>query len=192
MSGLQVGTVVGNTSPQEYRFFLKSFAAKLGDLVYVETDVPKARGVENEPPKEQVLVWGRIVELARFNPFLPAEAGQELADEGIKLTDTVLSLSRDHVEGKVLVLGMTPPSGDYKNMRPLNYPVNPGATVVLPPAEAVKAILTGDEQVPRLKLGTLIGRPNISVEIKANAVVARHIAVLAMTGGGKTVAARRV
>jgi uncharacterized protein len=74
----------------------------------------------------------------------------------------------------------------------LNYPVQPGATVVLPPSEAVKTILTGDEQVPRLHLGTLIGRPNVDVDIKANAVVARHIAILAMTGGGKTVASRRI
>lgn len=193
MSGFQVGTVVGNTSPQEYRFFLKSFAARLGDLVYVEMDVPKARTTEkdNAPPKEQVLVWGRIVELVRFNPFLPAEAGQELAEEQVKLTDTVLSLSRDHVEGKVLVLGMTA-GGDLRRMLPLNYPVSPGATVVLPPVETVKTILTGDEDVHRLKLGTLIGRPTVEVKIKTNAIVARHMAILAMTGGGKTVATRRV
>lgn len=192
MSGTQVGTVVGNTSSQEYRFFLRSFAAKLGDLVYVETDVPKQTTSDvTSKQKEKVFVWGRIVELSRFNPFLPSEAGQELADEGLKLMDTVLSLSRDHVEGKVLVLGMTDAT-EYTRMRPLNYPVNPGASVFLPPSETVKTILTGDEQVPRLKLGALIGRPNIDVEIKANAVVARHMAILAMTGGGKTVASRRI
>lgn len=193
MSGFRVGTVVGNTSPQEYRFFLKSFAARLGDLVYVEMDVPRARTTEREaePPREKVSAWGRIVELSRFNPFLPAEAGQELAEEDVKLTDTVLSLSRDHVEGKVLVLGMTM-GNDLRRMLPLSYPVSPGATVFLPPAETVKAILTGDEEVPRLKLGTLIGRPNVEVRLKTNAIVARHMAILAMTGGGKTVATRRV
>jgi DNA helicase HerA-like ATPase len=191
MSGMRVGTVVGNTSPQEYRFFLRGFSAKLGDLVYVETDVPKARTTEREPPKEKVLVWGRIVELTRFNPFLPAEAGQELAEEELKLKDTVLSLSRDHVEGKVLVLGMTYPN-DFTRMRPLNYPVSPGETVVLPPAETVKTILTGNEEGHRLRLGSLIGRPNVEVTIKTNALVARHMAILAMTGGGKTVAVRRI
>jgi len=191
MSGIRVGTVVGNTSPQEYRFFLKSFAAKLGDLVYVEMDVPEARSSRPEPQRQKALIWGRIVELSRFNPFLPAEAGQELAEEEIRLKDTVLSLSRDHVEGKVLVLGMTPP-GDLTTMRPLNYPVSPGGTVVLPPAETVKTILTGKEEVHRLRLGTLIGRPEVEVTIKTNALVARHMAILAMTGGGKTVATRRI
>jgi DNA helicase HerA-like ATPase len=193
MSGIRVGTVVGNTSPQEYRFFLRSFAAKLGDLVYVDMEVPKPRETErpSDTPKEKVRAWGRIVELSRFNPFLPAEAGQELAEEELKLTDTILSLSRDHVEGKVLVLGMTI-GADLRRMLPLNYPVSPGATVILPPAEAVKTILTGDEDVHRLRLGTLIGRPNIDVALKTNSIVARHMAILAMTGGGKTVATRRI
>lgn len=191
MAGVRVGTVVGNTSPREFRFFLKGFAAKLGDLVYVEMDVPRARTADTEPATEKALIWGRIVELSRFNPFLPAEAGQELADEELRLTDTVLSVSRDHVEGKVLVLGMTAP-GDFAHMRPLNYPVNPGETVVLPPASVVKTILTGNEDLPRLRLGTLIGRPNVEVSVRTNALVARHMAILAMTGGGKTVAARRI
>lgn len=191
MSGHRVGTVVGNTSPQEYRFFLKGFTAKLGDLVYAETDVPAER-TGREPATEKALVWGRIVELTRFNPFLPAEAGQELAEDEIKIKDTVLSVSRDQVEGKVLVLGMTI-GDDYTKMRPLNYPVRPGETVVLPPPETVKTILMGDERdVPRLKLGTLLGRSKVEVRIKTNALVARHMAILAMTGGGKTVATRRI
>ena len=33
---INIGTVVGSTSPQEFKFNLKSFGAKLGDLVNVE------------------------------------------------------------------------------------------------------------------------------------------------------------
>jgi DNA helicase HerA-like ATPase len=185
--GIHVGTVVGNTSPQEYRFFLRSYAAKLGDLVSVEMEVPGSDG----KGRDEVLVWGRIVELSRFNPFLPAEAGQELAEEGVELLDTVLSLSRDQVEGRVLVLGRTSVH-DLRHLRPLGYPVSPGAEVRLPPPDSVKTILTGDEETHRLRLGALIGRPDVEVRVKTNAVVARHMAILAMTGGGKTVAARRI
>ena len=186
-TGIHIGTVVGNTSPQEFRFFLRSYAAKLGDLVSVNMEIPKTSG----GGKESVLVWGRIVELARFNPFLPAEAGQELAEEGLELVDTVLSLSRDQVDGKVLVLGTTP-TNDFKRLQPLNYPVSPGSEVRLPPAESVKTILMGDEDTHRLQLGCLIGRPDVDIRIKTNAIVARHMAILAMTGGGKTVAARQI
>jgi DNA helicase HerA-like ATPase len=187
MNGLHIGTVVGNTSPQEFRFVLRNRAAKMGDLVAVVMEIPGAA----KERSDKAYVWGRIVELDRYNPFLPVEAGQELADEGIRLLDTILSFSRDQTEAKVLVLGCTP-EGSYRNLSPLNYPVTPGAEVLLPPADAVRRILTGDEDVHRLKLGSLVGRRDVDVHIKTNAIVARHMAILAMTGGGKTVAARRV
>lgn len=186
-TGIKVGTVVGNTSPQEFSFILKSFTAKLGDLVRVEMEIPAADG----QGRREVLVWGRIVELGRSNPFLPAEAGQELAEEGVDLVSTVLSLSRDQVTGRVLVLGSTGVH-DLTKIRPLSYPVSPGAVVYLPPGPAVRTILTGDENAHRLRLGSLIGRSDVPVGIKTNAIVARHMAILAMTGGGKTVAARRI
>ena len=185
--GKHVGTVVGNTSPHEFHFFLGRFRAKLGDLVSVSMDIP----LGNDETGQEVNVWARIVELSRYNPFLPAEAGQELAEEGLALTDTVLSISRDQIEGKALVLGYTD-SSDSTNLRPLSYPVKPGAEICLPPAATVQSILVGDEDVPRLKIGTLLGRTDIDVQLKTNVIVARHMAILAMTGGGKTVAARRV
>jgi len=193
LKGIHVGTVVGNTSADEFRFLMRRYAARLGDLVCVNTTVPRGEGSSRDVmPQEEVTVWGRIVELVRYNPFLPAEAGQELADEGLYLRDTVLSLSRDQVDGKVLILGMTS-ADDETHLRPLGYPVNPGADVLLPHADAVKKILTaGDEDAFGIKLGALIGRPSYEVKIKTNAIVARHMAILAMTGGGKTVAARRI
>lgn len=188
LRGSQIGTVVGNTSPHEFRFFLKQYAAKLGDLVAVEMRIPVTGRQAGSTP---VTAWARIVELGRFNPFLPMEAGQELAEEGIRLTDTVLSVSRDQIEGKALVLGYTDEDQPV-NLRPLNYPISPGGDIYLPPAEMIKSILVGDEDVPRMRLGTLIGRNDVDVKLKTNPVVARHMAILAMTGGGKTVAARRV
>lgn len=186
---LNIGTVVGNTSPQEFTFNMKRFAAKLGDLINVEIEIPPD---DPSGKKQTVTVWGRITELQRFNPFLPAEAGMELADQGLELIDTVLSNSRDQVEATVLVLGMTLPSA-ATSLLPLNYPVQPGSVVRLPPEGAVKAILIGDEgDVSRIRIGGLIGRRSIDVALKTNAVVARHMAILAMTGGGKTVAARRI
>lgn len=183
--GISIGTVVGNTSPQEFKFYLKRYQAKLGDLVCVQMEIP------HKESTTEVIVWGRIIELQRYNPFLPAEAGPELADEGLDLLDTVLSNSRDQIEGVVLVLGRTA-KDDLTKMVPLNYPVQPGAEVRLPPANTVKMILTGDEKTHRLRLGTLIGRDDVEVSLKTNRIVARHMAILAMTGGGKTVASRRV
>lgn len=183
--GKHVGTVVGNTSPQEFTFFLRRFEVRLGDIVTVDMLIP------GEDRPSQVTVWARVVELERSNPFLPLEAGLELADEGLEIIDTVLSTSRDQVTARALVLGYTMHAND-STVRPLNYPVSPGAEVRLPAAAAVQSLLTGDDHGVRLRLGTLLGRRDVEVSLRANAVVARHMAILAMTGGGKTVATRQI
>jgi DNA helicase HerA-like ATPase len=146
---------------------------------------------------EIATVWGRIVGIARFNPFFPAEAAQELADENIRFLDTVLSGSRDHLEAEVLILGTTfgiDPSG--AQLSPLTYPVKPSAEVFYPGADDVRRLLMGEElsreTQPKLHIGSLIARGDVDVSMSARQVVSRHLAILAMTGGGKTVAARRI
>lgn len=190
-----IGTVVGNTSTGGYTFILRSFHAKLGDIVATRAEIPS-----DDPQKRPtVIVWGRIVSIDRFNPFFPAEAAQELADQNIRFLDTVLSGSRDHLEAEVLILGTTS-EGKLGSVRlsPLTYPVKPSADVLYPSADDIKRLLTGeggDPQKPRppmLRIGTLIARSDVDVSLSAKHVVSRHLAILAMTGGGKTVAARRV
>ena len=187
-----IGTVVGSTSTSGYKFILRSLQAKLGDIVATQVDVPG--GVEGTTGN--VTVWGRITSIDRFNPFFPAEAAQELADQNINFMDTVLSGSRDHLEAEVLILGTT--VGDNagrSRMSPLTYPVRPSAQVLYPDADTVRALLTGDtdeKKEPTLRVGSLIARADVEVSLKAKQVVSRHLAILAMTGGGKTVAARRI
>jgi len=111
----------------------------------------------------------------------------------LSLQDTILSNSRDQLEASVLILGSTFADAGFKNLYPLTYPVQPAAEVFYPPAEAIKELLAGG--IPGhtpLKIGTLIARRDVEIAISADRVVARHVAILAMTGGGKTVAARRI
>lgn len=182
---------MGNTSTDGYTFILKSMHAKLGDIVASRLRMPSEGGGTSE---SNVLVWGRITAINRFNPFFPAEAAQELANEGLSLLDTVLSNTRDQLEAQVLVLGITSDSEvSTLTISPLTYPVQPSAHVLRPPADAVLRLLTGDDpKKAKLRIGTLIGRSDVPVSLSAREVVSRHLAILAMTGGGKTVAARRV
>lgn len=186
----RIGTVVGNTSTGKYSFILRSFQAKLGDIVATRVEVPDAQGAS----QRIVIVWGRIVSIDRFNPFFPAEAAQELADENIRFLDTVLSGSRDHLEAEVLILGTTGETdAATAQLSPLTYPVKPSAEVLYPPANNVRRLLTGDDDgSAKLKIGTLIARGDVEVSLSARHIVSRHLAILAMTGGGKTVAARRI
>ena len=185
-----IGTVVGNASTYEFTFILKSFSSRVGDLVAVRMEIPN----DDYAGRLEVHVWGRITSIDRFNPFFPHEAAQELAGESLALLDTVLSDSRDHLQATALILGSTDASDfDASSLAPLTYPVSPAATVLHPPSDAVKSLLVGGrvDQVG-LAIGTLLSRADVPVEISADRVVARHLAILAMTGGGKTVAARRI
>jgi DNA helicase HerA-like ATPase len=184
-----IGTVVGNASTNEYTFILKSFKSRVGDLVAVKMEVPD----EAREGTQAIYVWGRVVTINRYNPFFPYEAAQELSNEGISLQDTILSNSRDQLEAGVLILGSTVADGGFKNLYPLTYPVQPAAEVLYPPVEAIKELLAGG--IPGhapMGIGTLIARRDVDIAISADRVVARHMAILAMTGGGKTVAARRI
>ena len=185
-----IGTVVGNTSTDRYTFILRSMMAKLGDIVSCRVKVPTSDIRKSSP----VIVWGRITNINQFNPFFPAEAAAELAHENTSFLSTVLSNSRDHLEAEVLILGTTQDQGNSDlALSPLTYPVQPSAEVEYPPPEAVINLLIGsNKDEVRLPIGTLIGRSDVPVELSAREIVSRHLAILAMTGGGKTVAARRV
>lgn len=189
---INIGTVVGSASTGSYNFILKSLHAKLGDIVASRVVVP----IGNDGSKKVATVWGRIVSIDRFNPFFPAEAAQELANENIDLLDTVLSTSRDHLEAEVLILGTTFDDQRKLELSPLTYPVQPAAAVLSPDGPSIRRLLIGEDdkppKAPKLDIGTLIGRGDVEVSLSAKQIVSRHLAILAMTGGGKTVAARRI
>jgi DNA helicase HerA-like ATPase len=186
--GPAIGTVVGNAGTSEFTFILERLRGTVGDIVAVPLEVPSQSG----GPKK-VIVWARITDISRFNPFFPYEAAHELANEGLDILDTVLSNSRDQLEAQALILGCTDDRNDYSSLWPLNYPVQPASQVCHPPSSAIRQLLvgarSGEEELP---IGTLLARPDVDVGISANRLVSRHLAILSMTGGGKTVAARRI
>ncbi|MCA3414917.1 MAG: ATP-binding protein [Roseomonas sp.] len=190
----RIGTVVGDASTSGYTFILRSLQGKLGDIVATRVEVP----ADTDGSKRVATVWGRIVGISRTNPFFPAEAAQELADENVRFLDTVLSGSRDHLEAEVLILGTTfGADPGATQLSPLTYPVKPSAEVFYPGADDVRRLLTGDDETKKpppskLHIGSLIARGDVDVSLGAKQVVSRHLAILAMTGGGKTVAARRI
>ncbi|MFE0625222.1 ATP-binding protein [Priestia aryabhattai] len=183
-----IGTVVGNTNTIEYSFILKSFKSRVGDIVAIRMRIP----TENYESTKLVLVWGRITTIDRFNPFFPFEAAQELSENGVNLIDTVLSNSRDQLQASVLVLGYTNENDDKYSLFPVTYPIEPATEVLFPTTEAVSKLLQGERDIDNLYVGELISRNDVSVTLRANPIVARHMAILSMTGGGKTVASRRV
>lgn len=183
-----VGTVVGNAGTSEFTFILKQYQAKVGDIVALGMEIP----TDGYASRSRIYVWARLTDIQRFNPFFPYEAAQELAGEGMSFDDTVLSGTRDQLQATALILGATT-ENNLSALFPLTYPVKPASDVFQPPAEAIRLLLVGDRQNERnVSIGHLIARSDVEVNLSAARLVARHLAVLAMTGGGKTVAARRI
>ena len=183
-----VGTVVGNAGVAEFTFILRQFQARVGDIVALGMDVPD----EAYGGQSRIYVWARITDIRRFNPFFPLEAAQEIAGHGISLEDTVLSGTKDQLEASALILGATS-ENNLAALFPLTYPVKPASMVYHPPADAIRSLLIGGREAERnVEIGTLLARKDVPVSLSAPKLVARHLAILAMTGGGKTVAARRI
>ena len=188
-----VGVVVGNTTTDRFTFVLTSLKGSKGDIVFTESEIPSS---STQKDSNTVYVWGRILSINRTNPAFPNEIAQELAKIEVEIEETLGSTGNEYQEAEVEILGVSSISEAQKEqitLRPLNYPVMPSAQVKTPDKKLVKKLLSGYQENERLiHMGTLISRQDIDIHVSASKIVARHMAILAMTGGGKTVAARRI
>lgn len=188
-----VGTVVGVTNPREFYFAVTPGAVQLQDLVCVDMRIDRPEGGDIELSEQTVRVWAKVVDIERINPLFPEEAAQELSTQRLSAFDTVISLSREMITAKCTVLGKEENRGGNVELRPLTYPLQPASSVYLGDPETVKRLLVGNvPEYRRLKIGHLRGRPEFPVYLDAHAIVARHLAVLAATGAGKTVTVRKI
>lgn len=191
-----VGTVVGVTNPREFYFAVTPGEVQLQDLVCVDmrSERPEAEAQEASSYNEEpVRVWAKVVEIERINPLFPEEAAQELSTQRLSAFDTVISLSREMITAKCIILGKEERQGDSVELRPLTYPLQPASSVYLGDPETVEKLLVGNvPEYRRLKIGHLRGRPEFPVYLDSHAIVARHLAVMAATGAGKTVTVRKI
>jgi DNA helicase HerA-like ATPase len=187
---MSVGTIVGLSDPNEFIMAAKPGAVRLQDIVAVD-----ARS-EDTGADHPIRVWAKVKRIERLNPLFPVEARHELAQEGISAMDTVLSLSREMVTAYCQVIGYEELHGQDVSagrLSPLRYPVKPTASVYTPQAQHIQQILSGSVPEHRLlRIGTLAGRDDVEIALDGNPVVGRHLAILAMTGAGKTVACRTI
>lgn len=158
---------------------VKPDSVRAQDLVAVDT-------WEDE---KRFRVWAKVGTIERLNPLFPREAAQELAFQGRDPMDSVVSMSREMITATCTVVGVQRDG----RLEPPKYPVQPAGQVYIPPADEIESFLVGDTpQHRRLYLGKERGNKDVSVYVDAHMVVSRHLAVLASTGAGKTVATRKL
>jgi uncharacterized protein len=178
-SGAAVGTVVGVSSTNEFQMQVKPDAVRAQDLVAVDT----------WEDGERFRAWAKVGTIERLNPLFPREAAQELAFQGRDPMDSVVSMSREMITATCRVVGVQRDG----RLEPPKYPVQPAGQVYVPPAGEIESFLVGDTpEHRRLYLGTERGNKDVNVYVDGHTIVSRHLAVLASTGAGKTVATRKL
>jgi DNA helicase HerA-like ATPase len=187
-----VGTIVGESTCREFRLALAREAVREQDIIAVDAEL---RPTDGRAQGEKVRVWAKVQRIERVNPLFPHEAGHELAETQTHPLDTVLSLSREMVTAVCQVLGSEPPEGGSRGrLDHLRYPAQPATSAYRPTSADIARIVLGELQTKEdraLDLATLSNRPEIDVKVDGHAVVSRHLAILAMTGAGKSWTARR-
>lgn len=94
------------------------------------------------------------------------------------------------ITAKCYVLGVEDENGE---LQPLTYPLQPASSIYIPPRNDVERLIVGEIATHRkLDIGHLRSKPDFKVYIDGHSIVARHLAVLAATGAGKTVAVIRI
>lgn len=188
-----VGTIVGESTSREFRLAVAHETIREQDIIAVDA---KLRRTDGSTSPEQIRVWAKVQRIERINPLFPAEAGHELAATRTNPFDTVLSLSREMVTAVCQVLGAEASDGNAGGkLDHLRYPPQPASSAYRPDSNDVARVVLGElqhKQKRALDIATLSNRPEVDVKVDGHAIVTRHLAILAMTGAGKSWTARRI
>jgi hypothetical protein len=154
-----VGICVGETNLSEVTF-ISNKMPQVGQYVTIEYDGKKVLGmVEN-------LVRGNDALNVDINDF---KAIQKISKIGVE---------DNYIRGKVKILGDV-----NDNLKLPRTPALPGTEIDLADAEILKEIFKVTNPI---KLGTLVNQSEVDVNVDANPILSRHLAILAMTGAGKS------
>ncbi|MDJ1176941.1 ATP-binding protein [Roseofilum capinflatum] len=191
-----VGTLVGESTSSEFRLAVTPETIQEQDIIAVDAELNAKEKESSEP----IRIWAKVQRIERMNPLFPQEAGHELAYTQTNPFDTVMSLSRDMVTAICKILGYEftedISSGKLKKLR---YPPKPATNAYRPDSKDIARIVVGelkensknDISDRALDIATLSNR-DINVKVDGHAIVSRHLAILAMTGAGKSWTSRRI
>ncbi|WP_213818977.1 helicase HerA domain-containing protein [Garciella nitratireducens] len=178
-----IGKLIGNTgNPNDLKIALEnSFSAKRGEFV-------KIKHRESEEDGD-TYVLGRIVSISRSNILYNSNMGEGLSSleilPGAQITGETLF-------GTIELVGYRDNYGQIKIPR---RPLNPGEKVYGVDYEFLSKFYKFDENTS-LNIGNLIGYDKgnniVPVYLDVNKLVTEHLAVLAMTGSGKSYTVGRI
>lgn len=160
---------MGNTSPIKVNFLAKK-VLKLGQFVYI---------VYKEDEREKKLL-GMVESVERFNRYIH-DGISDFENMGI-----VLDTSETKVTGRIQILGEIKEYDGNITLEMLKTPPPPSAKVVKPEKSLLEKLF-GKKGNSFVRIGKLLSEEEeIPVHIDISQVVLRHLAILAITGAGKS------
>lgn len=179
-----LGKLIGNTGqPNKLTVALRdSYSARRGEFVRIAHH--ERRG---EPPTD---VLGRIVALSRSNIMYSEAMGEDISE--VELLPTT-RLSGETVYGRIELVGYKDPAtGEIRIPR---RPLDPGAHVYGVDYGFLTQFYDFSEDTS-IHLGNLVGYEKgstiVPIYLDANTLTTEHLAVLAMTGSGKSYTVGRI
>lgn len=180
--GPEIGVVIGETTPFQ-AIYLSYGPPRLGEYVVIEH------------PEGPVL--GMVEESIIGNAFLPDDAKDI---RSALRTIEMIGDERLYLKGKVKILSRLEDLIYRQKVKPVKTPPKPGAKVYLVDEETLRGIFTPrgspilngeavyEESTGRgyVRIGALANNPSVPVYVDVTKMVARHTAILAMTGAGKS------
>ncbi len=160
MSDEVIGFVIGESTVTKTLFISKSIP-RLGQYVIMRYD-----GRD---------VLGLIQGLIRGSIALPDDIHDASQVERIKMLDHG---STHYIKGVIQILG------DVYTREIPRIPPPPGTEVRKASKDVLRTVFGSGEA--RIRIGTLISEPDVPVYIDVNKMVTRHLAILAITGAGKS------
>ncbi len=179
-----IGKLIGNTGrPNDLRVAMRdSFSARRGEFVRIAH--------QERQDDTQTDVLGRIVALSRSNIMYNEALGEGISEVEI-LPST--KISGETVYGKIELVGYKDPSTN--EIRIPRRPLNPGAKVYGVDYAFLTRFYEFSENTS-IHLGNLVGYETganvVPVYLDVNTLATEHLAVLAMTGSGKSYTVGRI
>jgi len=156
----EIGRCIGEGTTTYVSFVTKKMPC-IGDYVIIEFD-----------DKE---VLGLITKLARGNPAITGDIFDPETVSRIKYYEG----DDFYIHGLVRILG------DIKKLEIPRTPPPPGTIIKKAKNEILREIFQTKAH-EGITIGHLISNPDVPVEINVNKMVSRHLAILAITGAGKS------
>ncbi|MEM5820811.1 MAG: ATP-binding protein [Candidatus Aenigmatarchaeota archaeon] len=147
--------------------------AKINEVEFLSTKLPEVgKYVILEYDNKKVL--GMIESLTRFHPALLEDVYNEEEIDSIKNFEEDMQI----IKGKIKILG------EVDTLKLPKIPPAPGTIVKVADKETLEKIFGKSEK--SISIGKLLSNEDVEVYIDVNKLVSRHLAILSITGAGKS------